>query len=71
MLFKMYEYEVPVQDGEVEGHALISSCKNTKIATSCLITNDRWMLEPTKKKDTPCPRQRRSHSEMGGVTQSQ
>ena len=53
MLFKMYEYEVPVQDGEVEGHALISSCKNAKIATSCLITNDRWMLEPTKKKKIP------------------
>lgn len=39
---------VPVQDGGV-GHALLSSCKNTKIATDWT-TIDRRILEPTKKR---------------------
>ena len=28
-------FKLPVQDGRVEGHAFISFCKSTKIATSC------------------------------------
>ena len=38
-----------VEDGGVERHALISSYESTKIATSCWITIDGGMLEPTKK----------------------
>ena len=43
------------QDSTVEGHVLIFSCKNIKIATSCWTTIDRRMLVPTEK-DTPHPR---------------
>ena len=39
-----------VQDGRVEGHALISSCKSIKIATSYWTTINRRMLEPIKKR---------------------
>ena len=39
-----------VQDGRVEGCALISSCKSTKITTSCWTAIDRRTLEPTKKR---------------------
>ena len=38
-----------VQDGRVEGRALISSWDNNKIPTSCWITMDRTMQEPIKK----------------------
>ena len=47
---------LPVQDGRVEGCALISSCESTKIATSYWTTIDRKTLEPTQKKDTPHPK---------------
>ena len=43
--FKKKNKKLPVQDGRVEGHVLISSCKRTKIATSI----DRRTMEPTKK----------------------
>ena len=46
---------IPLQDGGVEGHALIFSCENSKITTRCRTTIDRRMLDPTKKKDTPHP----------------
>ena len=49
------EFQLLVQDGGVEGHGLSSSCKNTKAATSCWITTNRRMLEPTKK-ETPHPK---------------
>ena len=45
---------IPLQDGGVEGHALIF-CENSKITTRCGTTIDRRMLDPTKKKDTPHP----------------
>ena len=38
-----------IQDGEVEGHALIFSWKNTKTTISCWTIIDRIILEPTKK----------------------
>ena len=41
--------------GWVEGRALISSYKSSKITTSCWTTIDRRMLEPIQKKITPCP----------------
>ena len=44
-----------IGDDRVEGCVLIFSCENTQIATSCWITINRRMLEPTKK-DTPWPR---------------
>ena len=51
-----------IQDGEVEGHVLTSSCESTKITTSCWGTSNRRMLEPTKK--IPHLQRQRSHSEM-------
>ena len=48
------EFQLLVQDGGVERHGLSSSCKTTKAATSCWITTNRRMLEPTKK-ETPHP----------------
>ena len=42
-----------VQDGGVEGCALISSWENTKITNSCWITIDRRTLEPTNKDTLP------------------
>ena len=45
-----------LQDGGVEGHALIFSCENSKITTLCWTTIDRKKLDPTKKKDIPHPR---------------
>ena len=57
--YKMYLritiYRLPVQDGGVEGHAISSSCKSTKIITSCWTTIDRRTSEPTER-DTPCPK---------------
>ena len=41
---------LPVQDGRIEGRALISSCKSTKITTCYRVTIDRRVLGPTKKK---------------------
>ena len=38
-----------MQDGGVEGRALIFSCENSKITTRCWTTVDRRMLDPTKK----------------------
>ena len=43
------------QDGGVEGRALIPSCENTRITTSCWTIIDRKILELTKK-DTPHPK---------------
>ena len=53
--------ELLVQDGAVEGQTRISSCKSTKIATSCWTTGGCW--NPPKK-IPQIKRQRRSHSEM-------
>ena len=50
---------LPVQDGGVEGPAL-SSCKSTEITTI-----HRRTLEPTKKKDTPCPKTKRKPEQDG------
>ena len=50
---------LPVQDGGVEGLAL-SSCKSTEITTI-----HRRTLEPTKKKDTPCPKTKRKPEQDG------
>ena len=47
---KINERELPVQDGGVEGHALISFCERTKITTTFWTTINRRMLEPTKNK---------------------
>ena len=47
---RINERELPVQDGGVEGHALISFCERTKITTSCWTIINRRMLEPTKKR---------------------
>ena len=64
-------YLLKFQDGRVEGHVLIFSCKNSKITILCWTTIDRRMVNPTKKKDTPHPRERRSPSKMvGGVKSS-
>ena len=38
-----------LQDGGVEGLALISSCENTKISIDCWIAIDRGLLKPTEK----------------------
>ena len=65
-LFLKKKSGVPVQDGGVEGRALISSCKSTKIATSCSTTINRRTLEHTKKRyphpKTKKPRQREGHN---------
>ena len=53
--YKSWFMRLLVQDGRVEGCALISLCGSTKTATSCWPTISRRMLEPTKK-DTPCPK---------------
>ena len=56
-----------LQDGRVEGHVLIFSCKNSKITTHCWTIINRRMLHCTKK-DTHVQRQRRTPSKMvGGV----
>ena len=55
MYLRIIIYRLSVQDCGVEGHALISSCKSTKIITSCWTTIDRRTLKHTKK-DTPCPK---------------
>ena len=55
MYLRITIYRLPVQDGGVEGHAIISSCKSTKIITSCWTAIDRRTSEPTKR-DTPCPK---------------
>ena len=47
--------ELPIQDGGVEGDALISYYESTKIAISCSTTIKRRTLEPTEK-DTPQPK---------------
>ena len=57
---------IPLQDGGVEGHALIFSCENSKITTRCRTTIDRRMLDPTKKKDTPHPRTKEKPQKTGG-----
>ena len=44
------EFQILVQDGGVEGYALISSCESTKITTSCLTTINKMTLEPIKKR---------------------
>ena len=44
-----------VQDGGIEGHMLIFSCKNSKITTCCWTGINRKMLDPPKK-DIPHPR---------------
>ena len=41
---------VLIQDGGVQGHALISSCKSTQMAASCWATISRRILEPIKKR---------------------
>ena len=60
---------IPLQDGGVEGHALIFSCENSKITTRCGTTIDRRMLDPTKKKekkkDTPCPGEKEKPQKYG------
>ena len=38
------------QDGRIEGHEVIFSCKNSKITTHCWRTIDRRMLNHTKKR---------------------
>ena len=43
------------QDGGVEGCALIPSCENNSITTSCWTVIDRKTVELTKK-DTPHPK---------------
>ena len=64
-----------VQDGRVEGHALISSCKSIKIATSYWTTIYRRFFrghQGTHQKKIPhVQRQWRNHSEMVGGAQSQ
>ena len=63
-LFLKKKSGVPVQDGGVEGRALISSCKSTKIATSCsLSTGGCWN---TPKNNTHIQRQR-SHGRGRGT----
>ena len=47
--------QLPVQDDRVEGCALISSCENTKITTSCWTTIAKRMPDLLKK-DTPHPK---------------
>ena len=47
---RINERELPVQDGGVEGHALISFCERTKIITTFWTTINRRMLESTKNK---------------------
>ena len=49
------QHMLAVQDGGAQGPMLISSCKSTKIATSCWTTIHRRTLEPTNK-DTPHPK---------------
>ena len=44
-----------VQDGRVEGSALVSSCESTKITTSCRKPTDRRTLELNKKRYS-CPK---------------
>ena len=58
-----------VQDGGIEGHMLIFSCKNSKITTCCWTTINRRMLDPIKKQKTkPYPegQSRSSSNTVGG-----
>ena len=48
-------WEIRNQNSGVEGRALIPSCENTRITTSCWIIIDRKTLELTKK-HTPHPK---------------
>ena len=57
-------------DGGVEGHALIFSCKNSKITTPYWTTVDKGMLDPSKKKILHVQGQRRSLSKMVGGAKS-
>ena len=57
------------QDGRAEGGALIFSCENTKISTSCWITIDRRMSDPTKKRYLH-PRAKENPKKTAGGAQS-
>ena len=61
-IFKM---DLP-EDGGVEGHVLIFSCENSKIATDCWIAIDRKVLDPIKKKIPQVQGQGRSPNKMVG-----
>ena len=59
------------QNSSLEGHALNLPFKNSKIATTCLTTIDRRMLDLTKKKDSPYPGAKekpQQHSGKGATT---
>ena len=58
-----------VEDGRVEGRVLTPSCESTRITTNCWTVIDRETLEHNKK-DTPHPKQTRSHDETVGGAQS-
>ena len=57
-----------VQDGGVEGCALISSWENTKITNSCWITIDRRTLEPTNKDTLPKTKKKPQDGRRGIIT---
>ena len=52
------------EDGQLEGHAHIFSCENSKIATCCWTSIDRRMLDPTKI-DTPHSRAKEKPQQDG------
>lgn len=46
----VYLFPLPVQDGWVKGHELISSYESSKVTTNSWTTTNRRTLEPTKKR---------------------
>ena len=58
---------LPVEDARIEGRALISSCKSTKITTSSWTTIDRRTLGPTER-IYPTSKDKEEASEMVGGT---
>ena len=65
-LYPRFSLTVFIQDGRVEGRALIFSSENSKIATNHWTTIDRRMLDSTKK-DTPHPRAKEKPQQGGSV----
>ena len=65
-LYPRFSLTVFIQDGRVEGHTLIFSFENSKIATNQWTNIDRRMLDSTKK-DTPHPRAKEKPQQGGSV----
>ena len=59
-------YGLPIRDGRVEGHVLISFCESTKTASSCWMAIDRGHWKPLKKRTMPyCPKTKKKLQQDG------